>query len=561
MLALGIWGKIRHKIPKSDYQTVKATGLVYCSPLFDTASLTGKNAPLLTGLGSLEYKVTTRSRMAQKYFNQGLALTYAFNHGEAARSFQAAILQDSTCAMAYWGLAMVMGPNYNTAIDWNVLGEINQLVENAIRYSSRATPREKGLINALSKRFPYSSANDMQPYYAAYSDAMKQLHESFPDDTEIAVIYADALMNLHPWNLWLKDGTAQPWTPAIMELLENILKRNPYHPGAIHYYIHASEASGSASKALPYADRLSGLMPAAGHLVHMPSHIYIRTGHYHKGVIANEKASAADSTYIAQCRVQGAYPLLLYPHNIHFLAACAFLEGSSQKAMDAAWMVARKADRKFRAENNTVQHFYSIPYYTMVHLARWDEILQQPPPESNLTYPLAIWHYAQGMAYAAKGNYKKAEEEADFLKKYAADESLKTQLIWEMNSVYDLVNLAAHVLQGEIKGHKKEYDQAIIHLRKAIAIEDNLAYTEPPDWFFSARLTLGHWLVKAGRFEDAEQTYLQDLKVFPEAGWALMGLYNSLLGQGKEDEAKNVKARFKKAWRWADITIYSSRLF
>lgn len=556
LLILGCWQAISSKEAPAPKRT-----FIYCAPSFDPDVWKKSDAPLLKGLGNLHYKVSTRSANAQQFFDQGLALTYGFNHGEAYRSFKTALKHDSTCAMAYWGIAMVLGPNYNVALNPSSLADINQAIDNAVKYSADGTPKEKALIHAMTLRFPREEVKDMAPYYEAYAQALKDAHLQFPSDMDIATIYADALMNLHPWDLWLKDGTPQPWTPEIVAVIEKILDVAPSHPGAMHYYIHATEASRNAEKALPYADKLRMAMPAAGHMVHMPSHTYIRTGHYHKGVVANEKASLADSTYIAQCRAEGFYPLVLYPHNIHFLTACAFLEGSGQKALDAAKMVSRKADRRYLAELAGVQHFYIIPLYVMIHLGRWDEILQEPHPGEPLKYPGAIWHYARGMAQAAKGNMDAAHMELKAIQEIAEDESLEDMLIWDMNNVLDLVKIAAYNLEGEIAGHRGDYATAAACFKKAIGIEDNLNYTEPPDWFFSVRLSLGHWLMKAGRFAEAEEIFLQDLETFKENGWALRGLQNSLKGQGKEKEARAVKARFEKAWQWADMEIKSSRKF
>jgi tetratricopeptide (TPR) repeat protein len=536
-----------------------STGIIYCAPSFDTSKLNDK-APLLQGLGKVSYPVTTKSPEAQKYFNQGLALTYGFNHGEAARSFKTAIKLDSTCAMAYWGLALVLGPNYNAALNPTSLADINLAIDQASRFSDLVEANERALINAIAKRFPRQEEKDMTSYYEAYASEMKKAHQQFPADIDIATLYADALMNLHPWNLWLKDGTPQPWTPDIIAHLEKTLKQSPDHPGAIHYYIHATEASKTAVKALPFADKLIDAMPAAGHLVHMPSHTYIRTGDYHKGVLVNEKAALADSTYIAQCKVQGAYPMLYYPHNIHFLAACAFLEGNSKKAIESAWKVAANADKKYLNESATVQHFSLIPYYVLVHLGKWNDILQLKKP-GELKYPLAIWHYARGMAYRGQGNVEAAEKELAFLKNISGDESLKSFMIWDLNSAHDLVNMAALTLEGEIAASRKLYDHAVQLLEKAVDIEDRLNYNEPPDWFFSIRHTLGHILNEAGRYGEAQQVYLKDLETFPNNGWALKGLYNSLVGQGKKSEAQKAQSQFKKAWKWADITINSSRIY
>jgi len=556
LFIMGLW-----KVISSKEVPISKRTFMYCAPSFDPDIWKKGDAPLLKGLGSLNYKVSTRSAKAQQFFNQGLALTYGFNHGEAFRSFRTALKHDSTCAMAYWGIAMVLGPNYNAPLNPASLADINEAIDKALKYSQNGSPAEKALIHTMTKRFPREEVKDMTPYYEAYAKALKEAHLALPKDMDIATIYADALMNLHPWDLWLKDGTPQPWTPEIVALIEKILRKVPDHPGAMHYYIHATEASKNAEIALPYADKLRTSMPAAGHIVHMPSHTYIRTGHYHKGVVANEKASLADSTYIAQCRAEGYYPLVLYPHNIHFLAACAFLEGSGKKALDAARMVSRKADRKYLAELAGVQHFYIIPLYVMIHLGRWDEILQEPHPGESMKYPAAIWHYARGMAQAAKGNREAAEQELKTIQEMLADGSLKELKIWDVNSIMDLVQIAAYCLEGELAGYKGDYATAEDRFTKAIEIEDKLAYTEPPDWFFSVRLSLGHWLTKAGKYAEAEKIYLKDLETFKENGWALKGLFNSLKGQGKETEALAVGKRFNEAWKYADIKIESSRKF
>jgi tetratricopeptide (TPR) repeat protein len=533
---------------------------IFCAPSFDTSSMNAANAPIFKGLGNHQYKITTKSAKARQYFNQGLRLLYGFNHGEAGRSFKAAIKADSTLAMAYWGMGMVLGPNYNAALNPSLLKDINDAMDNAVRFAPGASAREQALVHALAKRFPRQPVDDMTPYSAAYAAAMKDAYQQFPDDADIAALYADALMNEHPWNLWLKDGQPQPWTPAIVEVLEQVLSKWPQHPGANHMYIHAMEASRQANKALPAANRLRNMMPAAGHMVHMPSHIYIRTGHYHDGVVANEKASMADSNYISQCKVQSSYALMLYPHNVHFLAACAFFEGNSKKAIDAAWRVARITDKRYLHENVTLQHYYSIPYYVLVHLGKWDEILKLNKPGESLKYPTAVWHYARGMAHTAKGNIREAEKELAMLKKMADDKSFSSLLIWETNNAGQLVQIAYRILSAEISAEGEQYNKAITLLNQAVELESELTYQEPPDWFFSVRHSLGHVLVKAGRFAEAEKVYREDLITYPDNGWALMGLYNSLMGQQKTAEAKQVKARFDEAWKHADIRINSSRI-
>ncbi|RYY30473.1 MAG: hypothetical protein EOO04_04680 [Chitinophagaceae bacterium] len=540
---------------------VTTNGLVYCAPSFDPATIKAENAPVFEGLGNHHYKVTTRSEKAQQYFNQGLTLLYAFNHGEAGRSFKAAIALDSTCAMSWWGLAMVLGPNYNAALNPASLVEINEAVNNAMLFAKNTAPNEKALIAALRLRFPRTATSDLSPYSRAYAASMQKAQAQFPDDIDIAALYADALMNEHPWDLWMKDGTSRPWTPAIVTQLENLLVTAPLHAGANHMYIHAMEASGKPEAALASADRLRDLLPAAGHLVHMPAHIYIRTGDYSKGILTTEAAAVADSNYVVQCKVQGTYPLLYYPHNIHFLAACAYLAGNSKKALEAARSVSAHADSRYLDENVTLQHYYIIPFYVMVQTGKWQEILNLPEPAKTQLYPRAIWHYARGMAYTALDKINEAQNELASLKVIGKNEQLNEQLIWETNTAGQIVQIATSILTGELAADAGNFDLAEKSLRHAIGIEDGLMYQEPPDWFFSARHTLGHILLLAKKFPEAQKVYEEDLTKYPENGWALMGLYQSLVGQGKTSDAGAAKTRFDKAWTDADIEINSSRYY
>lgn len=536
-------------------KSVSSSLPVYCAPAMDPVKMKDDHGPLIKAFKLVHLPVSTSVDSAQLYFDQGLSQLYAFNHGEAGRSFKTAIRLDPSAPMPYWGLAMVLGPNYNAALNPGALKDINVAIENARSRSAEATDIEKGLINALALRFPAAPVEDMTDFNAAYAMAMKKLSNQYPSNAELAVLYIDALMNEHPWNFWLKDGTAQPWTTNTIAVIESVLKKWPEHPGAIHYYIHATEASQVPEKALPYADRLAELVKGNGHLVHMPSHTYIRTGDYHKGVLVNEEASASDSVYISQCRAEGFYPMLLYPHNIHFLAACAFLDGSTKKAIDAAWMVSRQADKKYLAESITVQHFYSIPFYVLVQLEKWEDILRIPMPGESLTYPKAIWHYARGLAYAGRSDFNNAQQELQNLEKIVKDGTLKSMLIWDLNSAQQLVEMALLVLDGELNARHGNTAMAIQQFREAVKLEDQLNYNEPPDWFFSNRLRLGSWLLKTGQAEAAATVYLEDLKTFPENGWALHGLEKALKAQGKTEAAAAVQIRFRKAWQWADLAL------
>ncbi|MCR9287047.1 MAG: hypothetical protein NXI23_06605 [Bacteroidetes bacterium] len=523
----------------------------------------GKLAPLFDGLNVLNFPISTQSRLTQKYFNQGLVLAYGFNHAESVRSFKEAANQDPDCAMCYWGIAWALGPNYNAPnVSAEVLPRINEALMNAKLRMSNGSQKEQALINALSKRYPKTIEEDASPYYQAFAKEMKQIHETYPEDLDIAAITAESLMNLHPWDMWNpEDGTPREWTPEIVDIIEGILKKNPNHPQAIHLYIHGLEASPYPEKVIPYADKLRDAVPGSGHLVHMPSHTYINTGHYHKGAIANEKAVKVDSTYVAGCHEAGIYPLGYYPHNWHFLAACAALEGRGNRALEAShYMADYVIDHKLMLEPDGVsmQHFYSIPWYIMVKFAMWEEILKEEKPTEQMVYPNIIWHYARGMAFAAKKNFRSAKVELDAIKSLEEDESLEGKKFFGINHLSDLIYIARFVLEGELAFRQGDFETSIKLLKAAVAKEDALAYNEPPDWFFSVRHLLGHVLMEADKYGEAETVYREDLKKLKENGWALMGLYQSLLKQGKEFETEKILERYKKSFEYSEIELTSS---
>ena len=519
-------------------------------------------APLFDNLGEHHLTVSTTSPMAQRFFDQGLNLTYGFNHAEAARSFREAIRLDSTCAMAYWGAAFVLGPNYNAAMGEDVRQSAVDYVRQAVAYRSKAAPWEQALINALATRYDYERTDDQDTLNKVYADAMAQVHQQYPQRDDIQVLYAEALMNLHPWDLYTRAGVAKPWTPKIVATLEEVLAHNPKHPGANHLYIHVVEASDQPEQGLASAHRLGGLMPGSGHLVHMPSHIYIRTGHYHEGSVVNERAIAVDSVYIDQCNAQGVYPLTYFPHNIHFLAATAALEGRGETAINAAYRVAAHTATDLMREPGmeTLQHYWIIPYYVMVKFGQWDQLLTIDPPAADLIYPLAIWHYARGMAQVGKGYMSDARASLKQLEAIQQDTALAHITIWELNSVDQLVSIAARMLEAEISRQGGDLMAAIALLEEAVVIEDQLNYNEPPDWFFSVRHALGAVLLEAKQYERAETIYREDLRFYPRNGWALNGLYHSLTGQNRLAEAIPVKQQFKQAWRYADITLSTSEV-
>lgn len=521
----------------------------------------GRLAPIFAGLDVYQYKVTTKSKEAQKYFNQGFVLNYGFNHAEAARSFRQAIAEDPECAMCYWGLAYVLGPNYNAPMEVDVLPAAHEALQQARLVMHKASAKERALIEALAKRYPPSKDVDGTPYYEAYANAMREVMRTYPDDLDIAVMTAESLMNLHPWDLWQKNGDAQPWTPEIVQIIEGALARNPTHPQAAHLYIHALEASPDPEKVLIAAKMLEDRVPGSGHLVHMPSHIYINTGHYHDGAMANERAVKIDSMYVESCHEAGIYPLAYYPHNWHFLAACSALEGRGERALQASkYMSDYVVDKElmYVPELMTLQHFYSIPWFIMVKFAMWDDILKEPAPDPELKYPTAIWNYAQAMAYAAKGQYDKAANAMKYVRDAAADPVMSEHRIFDINTFAEVLQIAENVIQGEIVRRQGHYDIAANFFAQAVEIEDKLLYTEPPDWFFSVRHHLGDALLAAGKYAEAEAVYRRDLEEWKNNGWALMGLYKSLEGQRKSAEAQAVLDEFKEAWKHSKLMLKSS---
>jgi len=519
-------------------------------------------APLFDNLGDYKIEITTNSELSQQLFNQGINLTYGFNHNEAARAFREAARLDSTCAMCYWGNAYVLGPNYNAGMEEDVEQEAYEASHKALALTGNAKPWEKALIEAMAARYNYDKTRDRAVLDQDYAQTMKKAYTQFPENDDITAIYAESLMNLHPWDLYTRAGEAKPWTPEIVALLEKVISRSPNHPGANHFYIHAVEASDNPDKGLEAASTLTDLVPGSGHLVHMPSHIYIRTGHYHEGTEVNIRASLADSLYIVNCNAQGAYPLVYYPHNLHFLAACAALEGRGEMAINAAFRVAANSDTTLMREPGleTLQHYTIIPYYVMAKFAQWDEILNLPKPDGDLIYPLAIWHYARGMAFSAKGDVQQAKKALAAIKEIKQNPKLPQITIWDLNSVDNLVIIASNILEAELMVKEGNFEPAIALLKEAVAIEDGLTYNEPPDWFFSVRHSLGAALLRAGRFAEAEKVYEEDLDFYPENGFALNGLYLSLMEQDRTTEAEAVKARFEKAWQYADIELEDSRV-
>lgn len=517
-----------------------------------------QKAPKLPGLEGVDFSITCNHPEAQDYFNQGMMLTYGFNHAEAARSFFQATRLDSTCAMAYWGFSYSLGPNYNGGMEDDNYQRAYQAILAAQQHAHRASTKEQVLISALAKRYTAEPPEDRSALDLAYAEAMKKAYQQFPEDADIGALYAEALMILHPWDLYLKDSKSpQPWTAEIVDLLGKLVQQHPKHAGVHHFYIHAIEASNQPEKALASARVLDSLVMGAGHLLHMPSHIYIHTGDYHLGTLSNLRAIAADSIYTTACHAQGMYPLAYYPHNHHFLAATATLEGNAQLAWQAALAVQQHTAKDLMNQPGwgTLQHYYSIPYYVGIKFKMFDRIISLPAPAQELIYPRAIWHYARGMAFLGKNENKKAQLELNKLIDLAADSSLQQVTIWDINTTADLVQIAKKVLQASLDGKQQKQQRALTLFKEAVAIEDNLNYNEPPDWFFSVRHYLGDALLNDKKFNEAEEVFREDLQIWENNIWALEGLYKALLAQHKTQEAKMIKLAKEKAGQYANFSF------
>ena len=530
--------------------------------LFSSASgkVTRTTAPLFTGMGQHHHPIATKSLQAQRYFDQGLVLAYGFNHAEAARSFREAIKLDRDCAMCNWGLAYVLGSNINAKMEDDAVPESYAAMQRAIALTTKSNKAEQAYINALAKRYTNQPLEDRSSLDLAYAEAMEKVTQQYPDDMDAATIYAEALMDTMPWDYWTEKGEPKPETQKVLDTLEAILEQEPNHPGANHLYIHAVEAVRPQA-AVAAADRLGSLVPGSGHLVHMPSHIYIRVGRYHDAVVANQKAIAADNDYITQCHAQGLYPLAYMPHNHHFLWFAATMEGDRALATKAGNNVADMVDPQMMREPGmgTLQHFSTVPLFTMVRFGQWSEILATPQPEADLKYPTGVWHYARGLAYNAQGKIAEAQQELKQLDLLAHDPELEQVTIWDINTTQNILQVATEVLTGEIAAKQGKYPRAIAHLSQAVNLEDALNYDEPADWSTPARQYLGAALLQAQHYSAAEAVYRQDLAIYPNNGWSLWGLAQSLQGQNKEEKANKVQQQFATAWQYADVQLTASK--
>lgn len=508
--------------------------------------------PLYQNLGSHAYEITTSNPEAQRYFNQGLRLTWAFNHDEAVRSFEAGERLDPSCAMCAWGIAFASGPNINAAMDSASGVRAAEAIKRALRGVARVSTRERALIDALATRYVGAAGTTRAALDSAWAMRMWVVADRFPDDQEAQVLYADALMNLSPWNYWSADGSPRPATGDILARLERVLAVNKNHPGACHLFIHAVEAR-DPSRALPCAERLAALMPGAGHIVHMPGHIYIRVGRYKDAIALNEHAVHADAEFLegAGAARRGAYPNGYYPHNYHFLAFAASMAGMSDRAITAARETAKRLSVEGVKQVPWIESVTPIVPTTLVTFGRWKEILAEPLPGDSIPFFSAMSWYARGVAHAALGDGAAALRDLERVRALSS--------AYPTGDYATALKIAVKALEGEIALRGSRPKEAVEHFRAAAWLEDGLMYTEPPTWYYPIRQSLGMALLAAGKAAEAERVYREDLERFPRNGWSLFGLARSLERQQKKVEADRVWAQFRAAWKDADVKLTGSR--
>lgn len=512
---------------------------------------------LYDNFGTYHRAISTSSPEAQMWFDQGIQLLYGFNHDEAIRSFRAAAEADSNCAMAWWGIAYAAGLHINnpamsekqSTIAWEATQEALARIEHA-------SAVEQALIRAVAERYTWPIPEDRAPLDQAYAAAMERAWKAYPNDPDVGALYAESLMNLQPWDLWTKDGQPKGRTLEIVATLERVMEIKPNHPGANHFYIHAVEASPTPERAVVAAERLGSLVPGSGHLVHMPSHIYIRVGRFEEAVLSNQRAVAADRAYFAVAPEPDFYSLY-YVHNIHMLAYAAMMNGQSKVAIQAARELERDIPQGFLREWAFIADgFMPVVYHVLIRFGKWEEVLAEPAPPDWRYLSVASWRYARGVSFSALGKVEEAKQELASFEMAAA--AIPDHWMVGNSKASDVMNVARQMLIGELAYREGRLDEAFAALRKGVEFEDQLAYDEPPDWMQPVRHALGALLMGAGRYAEAEQVYRDDLAKNNENGWALLGLSNALRAQGRTDEANLCLAKRDVLWANADVSPTSS---
>ena len=524
--------------------------------------VTKAGAPLFDGMGDHTHPITTNNKYVQRYFDQGLTIDFAFNHAESARSFRAGQTLDPNCAMCFWGEALALGPNINVTSNGSVIMADQErlaayeAIQKALSLKNKVSEKERDFIDALATRYNGDTASPRGPLDLAYAEAMRELSNKYPEDDDAASLFAESLMNTMPWDYWIDADSPKPLTVEAIEILEKVMARNPRHPMALHLYIHAVESSSQPERAEAAADILLDLVPGAGHLVHMPSHIYWRVGRYADASESNIMAAAVDEAYIAACNAQGFYPAAYYPHNIHFLWASSSMEGRSEIAIEAGEKVAKNVRLEMIDQFPGVEFFKTVPMLSLVQFGLWDRVLELDPPAERLEYANAIWHYARSVAYSNKGKIESAQKEQQMI------ESLKdTNDVLHLDSIYYpasmLLEIADSLALGEIAISNNDYQSAIQYFANAVSVQDALPYTEPPFWYYPTRLSLGKAYLLSDQADEAEVVFEENLKRYPRNGWALYGLIQALETQNKDSSM--VQEQFDIIWQNADVELTSSR--
>jgi tetratricopeptide (TPR) repeat protein len=535
-----------------------AGGTLATVPVTRAQAPAAKPAPLFEGMGRYRLDGASEVPQAQRYADQGMVLAFGFNPAEAARSFAAATALDPDAAACWWGLAWALGPTINADTAPEDVPRVEQAVARAVEHAKRATPRMRDLIGALAVRHPRGRPIDE----AGYAERMRALAKRYPDDADVLFLAGESILNLHPYDWWERDGRAKPWTPEIESLFGAALERDPAHPGANHYVVHLYESSRTPEKGVPSADRLVDLVPGSGHLLHMPAHVYMRTGRLAEASAANRRSIEADVRYLAQVDAQGAYRVGYVAHNHHFLWASAAMQGRSKEAIEAAGAAWPAACGPQPGDRSTaiLQHYYALPLYARVRFGKWDELLTDTlPPDVAEPYPMAVWHYARGTALVRKGRMADARAALERLDRIAAEPALKDARIKNINAAAVLARIAALTLRADLEWSNRRPERASPLLAQAVALEDGLTYDEPHLWLAPTRHALGAALLAEGRGRDAERVYREDLAHYPENGWSLTGLARALRMQGRNEAAKDVDTRIREAWRDADVSITASR--
>jgi tetratricopeptide (TPR) repeat protein len=509
-------------------------------------------AVLMSGLGRLHHPIATKNAEAQRFFDQGLTLVYGFNHDEAVRSFRRAAELEPGSPMPHWGIALALGPNINLDVDPEREKAAYEEAQRAQALAASAPANERAYVDAIVKRYSIDPKADLKLLAVQYRDAMRGLTRQFPDDLDAATLYAESLMDLHPWQLWSSDGTPTEGTEEIVATLESVLRRDKMHVGANHYYIHTVEASRSPERAIDSARRLDTLVPAAGHLVHMPAHIYMRTGDYLSAVSANAKAAQVDREYIKATNAKGVYPMMYYNHNLDFLASAAMMAGQFKEAGRAADMVVSNAIPMV-AEMPMLEPFGAKKLYVLLRFARWDDVLRLPQPDPKHAILITLFHFGRGVAHAARGNTGEAEREHAA---YAdARKAIPPESDWGFNKAKQVLAITDAALDAWIARARRNEANAIEAWTRAVAAEDALKYDEPPDWFYPTRESLGAALLRARRFGEAEQVFNDDLARNPKNGRSLFGLWQTRLLKGRDPAVAATEQQFRNAWKHADVSL------